>query len=74
MNWMAWSKMTSPSIKSNFDIRLRAICLFKLGARRESALAFIRLHYGNSLPWLKHGETQPQLLILGLRATLMNAT
>lgn len=66
--------MTSRSIKSNSDLRLRAICLFKLRARRESALAFMGLHYGNSLPWLKHGKTRPRLLILGPRATLMYAT
>lgn len=37
-------------------------------------LASMGLHYGNSLLWLKHGETQPHLLILGLHATLINAT
>lgn len=62
-------KIKSRSIKSNFDLRLSGICLFKLRAQWESALAFMGLHYGNSLPWLKHRETQLQLFILGLRAT-----
>lgn len=32
MNWMAWSKMTSRSIKSNFDLRLRGYLFIQIAS------------------------------------------
>lgn len=74
--WIEWHevkwhhRVLNPSLTYNFALFVYSNCKHNV----KSALAFIGLHYGNPLPWLKHEETQPQLLILGLRATLMNAT